>query len=111
MPVIKIFYSETLDAAVREQNETIQAGLEHMMREVLQADPAKCQVVFSCSTFVTPLPVYVDMQFRANEYRQGAVIETAMDKIVDVVGKALSTGIRIRAFAIDQSTLYARDVD
>ena len=111
MPVIKIFYTETLDADVRKHNQTIQSGLEHMMREVLHADPAKCQVVFACSAFVTPLPIYVDMQFRATEYRQGAVIEIAMDKIVQVLGETLSTGIRIRAFAIDQSTLYARDVE
>jgi len=111
MPVIKIFYAETLDGAVRNHNHAIQDGMECMMREVLHADPAKCQVVFVPSTFVTPLPIYVDMQFRATEHRQGAVIERAMDKIAAILGEMLSTGIRIRAFAIDQSTLYARDVE
>ncbi|MBJ7556769.1 hypothetical protein [Marinomonas spartinae] len=111
MPVIKIFYAETLDGTIRENQEFIQEGLERMMREVLHANPAKCQIVLLSSTFVSPLPVYVDMQFRATEYRQSIVVEEAMDQVVSVFRQVSPTGIRIRAFSIDQTTLYARDVE
>jgi hypothetical protein len=111
MPVIKIFYDETLDPKVRNARGDIQAGLEAMMRENLAADPTKCQVVLCASMHVTPLPVYVDMQYRANDYRTAEVVAGAMRKTADVLTAALGAGVRIRAFDIDQATLHALDIN
>jgi hypothetical protein len=111
MPVLKIFYDETLDATVRSRRHDIEAGLAVMMRNVLNADPAKCQVVLCSSVHVSPLPVYVDMQYRANDHRTADVVAAAMRDTATVLTDALNAGIRIRAFDIDQATLHALDVE
>lgn len=110
MPVLKIYYDETLDGAVRRHRDEIQTGLERMMREVLRADPAKCQVIMTAAAHVTPLPIYVDMQFRANDHRTRDVVAAAMQDVACILGDALGAGIRIRAFDIDQAGLHALDV-
>lgn len=110
MPVIKIFYDETLDTAMRRARAQVQADLEAMMRDVLAADPAKCQVVMCAVMNATPLPVYVDLQFRANGHRSRPVVAEAMARTAAAITAATGTGIRIRAFDIDQPILHALDV-
>lgn len=110
MPVIKIFYDEPLDAAMRAERADIQAKLEAMMRNVLKADPAKCQVLFCRAMQSTPVPVYVDMQFRANDHRTRPVVVEAMRRTAAAIRTATGTGVRIRAFDIDQASLYALDI-
>lgn len=111
MPVLKIFYEESLDVRVQAGRADIQAGLERMMRETLKADPDKCQIVMCTAKHMSPKPVYVDMQFRANEYRTPAVVGEAMQQVAEVLSKAIGAGIRIRAFDIDQSTLHAFEAE
>lgn len=111
MPVVKIFFDESLDDAVRNHRTAIQAGLERMMRDVLAADPAKCQVVMVASGHCTPKPVYVDMQYRAEDHRDRAVVAQAMQNVAAVLQGALGCGLRIRAFDIDQTALHALDLD
>ncbi len=110
MPVIKIFYDETLDAAMRANRADIQIKLETMMRQVLAADPAKCQVLMCPAMQATPLPVYVDLQFRANDHRTRHVVAKAMEHTAAAITMATGTGVRIRAFDIDQAILHALDV-
>lgn len=109
MPVIRIFYDETLDPVMRAGRTGIQDKLEAMMREVLAADPAKCQVVMSAVMHATPKPVYVDLQFRANDHRTRDVVSEAMERTAEAILSVTGTGIRIRAFDIDQATLHALD--
>ena len=110
VPVIKIFYDQALDAAMRENSAGIQAELEAMMREVLAADPARCQVVMCPALHATPLPVYVDLQFRANDHRTRPVVAEAMERTAAALTAATGTGVRIRAFNIDQAILHALDI-
>ncbi|MEM9629704.1 MAG: hypothetical protein AAGA50_00165 [Pseudomonadota bacterium] len=111
MPILKIFYDETLDVLVRANRLHIQEGLERMMREVLLADPDHCQVIMSASVHCTPKPVYVEMQFRAKDHRTQEVLARAMDTIAELMLKALAAGVRIRAFDIDEAMLHALDVE
>ena len=110
MPVIKIFYDEVLDAAMRANRDDIQTKLEAMMREVLAANPAKCQVLMCPVMQATPLPVYVDLQFRANDHRTRPVVAEAMEHAAAAITAATGMGVRIRAFDIDQAILHALDV-
>lgn len=110
MPVIKIFYDVALEAPMRANSADIQTKLETMMREVLAADPAKCQVLICPAMQATPLPVYVDLQFRANDHRTRAVVSDAMDRTAAAITAATGSGVRIRAFDIEQATLHALDV-
>lgn len=111
MPVLKIYYEDGLDDVVRTRRSAIQAGLETMMRDVLAADPANCQVVMVAVRHCSPKPVYVDMQFRATAHRTQAVVAQAMNDMASVIGGLLNCGMRIRAFDIDQSRLHALDTD
>ena len=111
MSVLKIFYDDALESAIRDNRLQIVAGLEKMMRERLRADPAKCQIIMSAAMHISPLPVYVDMQFRANEFRCCDVVAEAMKDIATILQGCLATSIRIRSFDIDESTLHALDVD
>lgn len=111
MPVLKIFYDESLDSRVRAKRHDIQGDLNRMMRDVLAADPAKCQVIMIPTMHCTPKPVYVDLQFRANPHRTQDVVERAMQDISGVLLHYLKVGLRIRGFDIDQATLHALDVD
>ena len=81
------------------------------MREVLAADPANCQVLICPVMHATPVPVYVDLQFRANDHRTRPVVSEAMNRTAAAVVAATGTGVRIRAFDIDQATLHALDID
>jgi len=111
MPVVKLFYDEALDAAVRAGGDAIEAGLAEVLRTRLFADPAKCQIIMVPAARVTPMPVYVDIQFRANERRTQEVVAGAMQEVARILGDVLGAGLRIRAFDIDQSGLHALDVD
>ena len=111
MPVLKVFYDEALDETVRTHRAEMTSRFETMMRERLKADPRNCQVVMAPASHMSPTPVYVDMQFRANDYRSREVVEQAMRDISDAVQGALGTSVRIRSFDIDQATLHALDVE
>lgn len=111
MPVLKIYYEDSLDDAVRTHRAAIQDGLETMMRDVLAANPANCQVVMVASRHCSPKPVYVDFQFRATAHRTQAVVAQAMADIASVIGGLLNCGMRIRAFDIDQTCLHAHETD
>lgn len=110
MPVIRIFYDEALDGAMRANRFEVQAKLEAMMRQILAADPAKCQVVMCAAMHATPMPIYVDFQFRASEFRTSKVVAIAMKETAAAIFSATGAGIRIRAYDIDQSTLHALDI-
>ena len=110
MPVIRIFYDEALDAPMRAGRVEIQTSLEAMMRDVLAADPAKCQVVMCASMHATPMPVYVDFQFRANDFRTRSVVAKAMEQTALAIQSVIKAGVRIRAYEIDQTTLHALDI-
>lgn len=110
MPVIRIFYDEALDDSMRAGRAELQSKLEAMMREVLAADPAKCQIVMCASMHATPVPVYVDFQFRANDFRTRAVVAEALKRTAEAITDVIGSGIRIRAYDIDQSTLHALDI-
>lgn len=110
MPVIRIFYDEALDDAMRAGRAEMQSKLEAMMREVLAADPAKCQIVMCASMHATPMPIYVDFQFRANDFRTRAVVAEALKRTSEVISAVTGSGIRIRAYDIDQSMLHALDI-
>lgn len=110
MPVIRIFYDEALDSAMRAGRAGIQIKLEAMMRHVLAADPTKCQVVMCAAMHATPMPIYVDFQFRANDFRTREVVDEAMKQTAAAIVAATGAGIRIRAYDIDQSALHALDI-
>lgn len=111
MPVLTIYYDDSLDEAVRTHRVAIQDGLEKMMRDVLVADPANCQVVMVESRHCSPTPVYVDIRFRAKPHRTRAVVAQAMNDVATVVGDALGCEMHIRAFDIDQAALHALNTD
>jgi len=111
MPVLKIFYRDTLDTEVCKHGVHIQEALESMMRNTLRADPARCQVIMLSAGHVTPKPVFVEMQFRANNHRTPEIVSDAMQRVAEILQRALGVGIRIRAFDIDQASLHALDVE
>ena len=111
MPVLKIYYDASVEEAVRTHCAAIQDGMEGMMREVLAAHPAHCQVMLVASHHCAPKPVFVDLQFRAKAHRTRAVVAQAMEEAARVLHTTLGCGLRIRAFAIDQATLHALDTD
>ncbi len=111
MPVLTIYYDESLDEAVGAHRAAIQDGLEAMMRDVLVADPANCQVVMVAARHSSPKPVHVALQFRAKAHRTRAVVAEAMDHVASVLHVSLQCGLHIRAFDIDQASLHALDTD
>ncbi|MEM7123075.1 MAG: hypothetical protein AAF563_17480 [Pseudomonadota bacterium] len=111
MPVLTIYYDESLDDAVRAHCAAIQEGLEAVMRDVLVADPAKCQVVLVVARHASPKRVHVALQYRAKPHRTRAVVAEAMNQVASVLHGALGCGLHIRAFDIDQSFLHALDTD
>ncbi len=111
MPVLKIYYDESLDEAVRTHRAAIRQGMEGMMRDVLAADPAHCQVMMVASHHCTPKPVFVELQFRAKAHRTRAVVARAIDEVARILHLTLDCGLRIRAFDIDEDNLHALDTD
>ena len=111
MPVLKIQYDEKLHATVQAHRSQIQIDLEAVLTDTLAADPAKCQIIMQSSLLCSPMPVYVDLQFRANDYRTREVVAGATQSIKQVLQQYLNAGIRIRAFDIDPAVLHALDVE
>lgn len=111
MPVLTFYYDDSLDDAVRAHRAAIQDGLEAVMRDVLIADPAKCQVVMVEARHASPKLVHVALQFRAKPHRTRALVAEAMDQTASVLHGALGCGLHIRAFDVDQAFLHALDTD
>lgn len=109
MPVLKLFYDESLDKVVREHSQSLVTELAELLRHHLRAEPEKCQIMLLPVAYMSPLPVYIDLQFRANEHRSCEVLTNAMQAIAGTVGQSCGTGLRIRAFDIDQAGLHALD--
>lgn len=110
MPVLKLYYDQSLDPAVSAGAKALDADLSAMMRDTLGADSRKCQIIMVAAGQVSPFPVYVDLQFRANTARDRDALSRAIQEIARIVTSALNAGVRIRAFAIDPEVLYALDV-
>lgn len=109
MPVIRIFYDASLDKVMRSNRTRIQSDIEVVMQETLAADLGNCQVVMCVAMLSTPLPIYVDLQFRANNHRTHAVVDEAIKRLAVTIATASKSGVRIRAFDIDQSSLHHFD--
>lgn len=110
MPVLKLFYDESLDSTVRKNSESIVAGLEALIRDLMHAEAAKCQIILTSAFHMSPLPIYVDLQFRATEERTTTTVSVAMTEIARLLIDNLGEGIRIRAFDINQAHLHALDI-
>lgn len=111
MPVLKIFYDERLDDAVRRRLSVIEAELTQVISKTLKADATSCQIILASCLKSSPSPLYADLQFRANEFRTDELIANAMQEIANVFIGSVGAGIRIRAFSIDEATLHALDAD
>ena len=109
MPVLHICYDESLEPAIRASGELV-AELSAALCDKLDAVAEKCQVVLTRGLSVSPLPIYVELKFRANTGRDDQRVADAMQSVADILTSRLATGVRIRGFAIDQARLHALDV-
>jgi len=110
MPVLKIHIDQRFDDAVRERGQTLIETLSAVLVGGLAADPAKCQILLLPGAMVSPAyPLYVDLQFRANSRRGSAQIDATLARIAGILEAQFHCAIRLRAFALDESMLFALD--
>ena len=111
MPIAKIFFDKSLTDKVRKHHADLQNGLEHMMVDQLKTRPELCQVIMVPSLYVSRLPVFVDLQFREADHRNRQVVDDCLKVIARLINNHLGSGVRIRAFDLNQSRLHALDVE
>lgn len=111
MPVLMIHYDASLDARVTERQAALSSGIESILRERLFADPEKCQIVMLQASSAEPFPVYLRLDFRAREERTPETVTAALQALAELIVAELKAGVRMRAFPVDSSALFALDVE
>ena len=109
MPVVKIFYKQDLENKIEKNLSGLEKGINDVLLSIMKADPLKCQILFLPVRHCSPLPVFVDFQFREQTYRTRAVLEEAMNIISETLMACLNVDVRIRAFDIKPELLHALD--
>ena len=109
MPVLTIHYDSSLDAQVSERQEVLSRGFVSILRERLFADPNRCQIVMLRALRAEPFPVYVRLDFRARDARTPEAVGRALQALAELITAELKAGVRLRAFAVESSILFALD--
>ena len=109
MPVLTIHYDSSLDARVSERQDVLSRGVASILRERLFADPERCQIVMLRALRAEPFPVYLRLEFRAREARTPEAVGAALQALAELITAELKVGVRLRAFAIESSVLFALD--
>ena len=110
MPVVKIAIDESLKPLKASEGAALRDAVGEAIYRGLKPKPGTFQWVARWNDEVGPdYPVYLDIQFRASEARGARVVSAVMDDLAGIIQARLGAKSRIRAFAIDQSTLHARD--
>ena len=68
----------------------------------------QCDIIV-CETCGPTYPVSMTLQFRATEARSEPVVMACLADIAQAIEANLGSGARLRAFAIDQTGLFALD--
>lgn len=109
MPVLTIHYDSSLDARVSERQDVLSRGVESILRERLFANPEKCQIVMVRALRAEPFPVFLRLDFRAREERTPEAVTAALQALAELIVAELDAGVRLRAFPVESSVLFALD--
>ncbi len=110
MPVVKLYVDATRKSHQAVVGETLREDVRAAVQKHLSPKPGTFQWLANWDGEVGgDYPVYLDIQFRASEARGGAVVDALLVDVENSIADHLGCPCRLRAFAIDQATLFARD--
>ncbi|MGJ7573568.1 hypothetical protein ACSFBX_23780 [Variovorax sp. RB2P76] len=107
MPIIKIFVAQRPSpaacAAMAEEIEALCVNCMDARRDAVQL------TLLGDSLMLRGAPVLVEVHYRARHDRNAPVMDVFMDALDRMCRRLLGATPRIRCFAIDQATLFARN--
>lgn len=107
MPVIKLFTDEKPPAAAAAALAT---DVETLCTTVLNASSDAVQVVLQAgAAMLRGAPLLAEVHYRARADRDAAALARFMEGLDASCRRHLGLAPRIRCFAVDQATLYARN--
>ena len=110
MPVVTISIDESLAEQKGVVGETLCGAVSDAVNRWLKPKPGTFQWIARWGDDVGPsYPVYLQIQFRESDERGADVVASLMQELAQVIKDHLNAESRIRAFAIDQAILFARD--
>jgi len=106
MPILKIFMPH---AVAPQTAEALASELEALCINLLKAQPAAVQIALAQATMLRGAAILVEAHYRAQSFRDAALLEDFMERVESAVRRHLHASPRIRCFAVDQAGLSARN--
>ena len=110
MPIVRISFDRQLSLALSGHADALLHELSDILEVGLASDRAKPQVILQPDAYIAgPFLIYVDLQFRANAFRDQARVSAVLKDMAASLEKHFHCPVRLRGFSIDQATLSALD--
>jgi len=110
MPIAKISFDQSLSAELAARAGALLPILSNILAVGLASERANPQVILQPGAYISgPYLIYVDLQFRATPLRDKERVTRVLTELADVLNAQFQCAVRLRGFAIDQSTLSAVD--
>lgn len=110
MPIARISFDQSLSDELAARAAALIPTLSNILAVGLASDRANPQVILQPGAYISgPYLIYVDLQFRATPLRDKERVTQVLTELADVLNVQFQSAVRLRGFAIDQSTLSAVD--
>lgn len=110
MPIARISFDQALSADLSSRAESLILTLSNILAVGLASERASPQVILQPGAYVSaPYLIYVDLQFRASSLRGKERVMQVLIEIAEVLESQFQCAVRLRGFAIDETTLSAVD--
>jgi hypothetical protein len=109
MPVVKAFVPPSLLTLAPAGLDAFGDAVGAICLDVLRASPRQIQVMVVPAHTPRGEPIYVEVNFRGNAFRDADVVARFMSDLEGVVQDTFHTVPRIRCFSEDQASLHARN--
>jgi len=109
MPVVKAFVLPSLLSLAPSEFDAFGSAVGQVCLDVLRASPHQIQVMLVPAHALRGEPIYVEVNFRGNTYRDADVVQQFMSDLEVVIHDTFKTVPRIRCFSEDQAALHARN--
>jgi hypothetical protein len=112
MPSLIIHTDQSLNNIIEELDfKKIEEALKQIIIKILDAEEDKCQIIWINSRIITSdYKIYCELKFRETNYRNEFKRKNCLDNIGEIIKKHFKVKVRLRSFAINQSSITALDI-
>lgn len=110
MPIARIALDQRLSNVLPNNLNSLVEKLSEIIETGLASERAKPQIIAQSGAYMSgPYLIYVDLQFRASPSRNAECVGKVLGQMASALESQFGCAVRLRAFAIEQATLFALD--